>query len=452
MNPGEFVIQDPYHDYAIRFIHQLHRTHGWKAVCYYTNTEDLRRSFRSFPQLRDPGLIAASYRVGESGMPAFIDHLRVGHDIRAVIPHYEPAVLNASRIAEGLGLSWSQPEVLARFRDKEAMKAHLQRVDPTIRLNHSQLVSSPGEAVAVARHLGLARFVLKPNDGFGNVGVGFFEAGTSEAEVADHWGAAVSLLLEEFVSGEEYHCDGQVDADGTVTITDAFRYFRGMVNGKENIELGSGQVHHDSSLFRELGEYTTRVVRATGLRRSPFHAEMKIDDRGPCLIEVAARLVGVKTADVVNFMHGGSLDLFAVAAHYYATPEPYGTLRTDWPTYDSRIVWQVAGTVRRTERVYNLQGIREVEAMPEFLFWIEHLSIGERLHRTTDIFGSSFIAVIQGPTEEHLERTARTIRDLIGWNRQRITVAQRTRAATALAARRAGQLPSRTERQMPRFD
>lgn len=448
---GEYVIQDPYHDYAIRFMYEMANTRGWKAVCYYTNTEDLRRSFRAYPTLRDSTMVAASYRVGPDGLPAFIDHLRTAHDIRAVVPHYEPAVANAAAIAAGLGLSWSQPEVLARFRDKEAMKAHVRTTDPTLRVNVSQVVTSPDEALGVVAEHGLARFVLKPNDGFGNVGVGFFDSDTSLAVVADHWGDATSLLLEEYVGGEEFHCDGQIDTEGTITITDAFRYNRGLVNGKENIELGSCRVASDSDVFATLADYTTRLMRATGLRRSPFHAEIKIDDDGPCLIEVAARLVGVKTVDVINFMHGGELDLIAAAAHYYATDEPFGPLTLNWGAYDSREVWQVAGTVEETVRVCNLHGIDEVEDMPEFLFWTERLHIGDRLHRTTDIFGSSFIAVIQGPTHDHMEATADRIRDTITWNREPVTPTQRAQAMAALARRRAGQLPTWAESRMPRF-
>lgn len=449
---GQYVIQDPYHDYAIRFMYQMHRNYGWKAVCFYTNTADLRRSFRSYPQLRDPEMVAASYRVSDGGLPRFIDHLRTEHDVRAVIPHYEPAVRNAGLIAAGLGLSWSQPEVLARFRDKEAMKAHLRRTDPSLRVNVSQVVTSPDEAVAVAAGQGLSRYVLKPNDGFGNVGVAFFEAHSPVERVAAHWNGSPSLLLEEYVAGDEYHCDGQVDAQGTVTITDVFRYHRGMVNGKENIELGSNRIASTSPIFSTLADYTVRVMEATGLRRSPFHAEVKIDEHGPCLIEVAARLVGVKTADVVNFMHGGSLDVFEVAGHYYASAQPFGPLPTDWRAYDSRAIWQVASAVNRTERVFNLQGVDEVEAMPEFLFWTERPpEIGERLHRTTDIFGSAYIAVVQGPSDDVAAQTAERIRRLIRWNSNRVTPAQRARAAASLVDRRVRQLPSAAERRMVHY-
>lgn len=448
---GEYVIQDPYHPYAIHLLRLLRQQYGWKAICYYTNADDLRRSYSSYPQLQDPDLVAASYRVAESGMDDFIAHLAARHDVRAVVPHYEPAVVNAGRIAAGLGLAWNPPDVLARFRDKESLKAHLRRVDPDLRLNVSQVVHSPTEALAVAAEHGLSRFVLKPNDGFGNVGVGFFDADVPLARLEDYWGSARALLLEEFISGEEYHCDGQVDGTGGVTITDAFRYTRTAMNGRENIQQASTQVPHDSDLFGQLAEYATRVVTASGLVRSPFHCEIKVDDRGPCLIECAARLVGLGTARIINFVHGGGLDVFAVAAHYYATAEPYGPIPVNWRAYDSRLVRKIAGAVEDPERVFNLQGLEQVQAMPQFLFWVKRPEVGERLQPTVDIFGSAFIAVIQGPDEAALDRTAHRVRDLVGWNGYPVTVGERAKAVSALGRRRLSQVPKPAERRMPLF-
>ena len=336
--PGEFVIQDPYHDYAMRFMEVMHRRYGWRAVCMYLHPEALRMNAYAYPRLRSAQYVAASYRVSEKGIPAFVEHVRTAHDIRAVIPHYEPSVRPAGRIGAALGLSWAQPDVLRRFRDKRSLKLFVSQADPALRINPGYLVGSPAEALRIAGEHGMARFVLKPNDGFGNVDVAFFDLEADPTEVVQHWAdvGGRTLLLEEYLEGEEYHCDGQVGADGTVMVTDAFRYQRGTFNGRENIELGSVQVRHDTETFRQLAAYTKRVLRASGLRRSPFHAEMKVDDRGPCLIECAARLVGAHTAPLVNRAHGGSLDVFDVAAHYYVTDRPYGDPGLDWAAYDAR--------------------------------------------------------------------------------------------------------------------
>ncbi len=448
---GEYVIQDPYNDYAIRFIQHVHRSFGWKAVCYYTDTSDLRRNFHLFPQLGDPALVSASYRVSESGMARFIEHLRIDHDIRAVVPHKEPAVMNASRIAAALGLSWSQPRVLERFRHKESLKEHLRRVAPDLRMNESRLVDNPRQARTVADELGLDRFVLKPNDGFGNVNIGFFDRGTTQQQLSRFWGGSGRLLLEEYVGGLEYQCDGQVDAAGTVTVFDVMEYVRAEVNGRPNIKLGSGQVRHSSPLFAQIAEYTERVVRASGLRRSPFHAEVKVDERGPCLIECGARMVGMGQGPTINLMHAGALDVFDVAAHYYASDQDYGPIPTDWTVYDSHLVWQVSGAVTRTERVFNLQGIDDVESLPGFAFWIQRPYVGERLHETTDLFGRSFIAVIEGTDEAELQKRADYIRETVRWNTEPVRMTDRRVGAADLVRRKTGQLPSAKEWRMRKF-
>ena len=90
---------------------------------------------------------------------------------------------------------------------------------------------------------------------------------------------------------------------------------------------------------------------------------------------------------VINFVHGGALDLFALAAHYYGTAESAGPVTVDWVPYDSRVVRKIAGIAEQPERVFNLQGLAEVEALPEFLFWLKRLRLGDRLQPTVDLLG-----------------------------------------------------------------
>lgn len=450
---GEYVIQDPYHDYAIRFMHLMHRKYGWRAVCLYTNSTDWRMNHSRYPELRSSELVSASYRLVPGGLPSFIEHLRTHHDVRAVVPFYELSVKNCSDIATALDLSWAQPQVLDRFRDKRAFKQHVAATDPTIRVNVGELVTSSGEALQVVAREGFDRFVLKPNDGFGNVDIGIFDADCLPDEIQDWWQrqGRPELLLEEFIGGLEYHCDGQTDSVGNPVITDVFQYIRGLVNGRENIELGSVQVPHESPLFAQIASYTERVVRASGLTRSPFHAEVKVDDRGPCLIECAARLVGLSAAPYVNLVHGGSLDVFDLAAHYYATSEPYGDTGLNWDSYDSRIIQAVNGVATRTERVYDLVGVGDVESMREFLYWMKKPNVGDRVHMTSDIFGSAYMVVIQAPTREDLTRAAEYIQRTIRWNQDRRSVSSVRSAAAAVIKRRSRQLPSLRERRMKEF-
>lgn len=448
----QYLIQDPYHDYAGRFMDLLHRRYGWRAVCMYTDPTALRMNASRFPQLRSPQLVAASYRVTDGGLPGFVDQLRSAHDIRAVVPHYEPSVLPAAHLAAALGLSWAQPDVLWRFRDKLALKAHLSTVDPGLRVNLGRLVSSPAEAAEVAQVMRMKRFVLKPNDGFGNVSIGVFDAG-DDTTVAEYWSAAGadSLLLEEFVDGPEYYVNGQTDADGNVQVVDVAEYVCTGLDARQNLKIGVSQLSSVDPVFREVEPYVERVVRASGLRRSPFHAEVKRDEAGPCLIECAARLVGAHVAPLVNLAHGGSLDVFDLAAHYYVTDEPYGDSGVNWHYYDRHPHGLATGLAQRTERIYSVSGIAEVERLPEFCAWVKQPEIGERLHTTTDIFGPPYIAYVQGAARQDLAPTIRRILDLVRWNTEPRDPAAIAAAGWALARRRFRQLPTAHELRMRRF-
>ncbi len=91
-----------------------------------------------------------------------------------------------------------------------------------------------------------------------------------------------------------------------------------------------------------------QIMQATGLKRSPFHMEIKVDDRGPCLIEVGARLVGHGNAELCGKMHG-DLDLFDLAAHYYLSNHDYGPVSLNWNRYDATDVRYVHGIAERSE-------------------------------------------------------------------------------------------------------
>src|ERR1700730_10404242 len=105
-------------------------------------------------------------------------------------------------------------------------------------------------------------------------------------------------------------------------------------------------------------------MEARGLRRSPFHLELKIDAQGPCLIDAAARLAGNQNAFLCSTLHGDQLDLIEVALYHYLHTDDAECLRLDWSRYDSTHVQYVHGIATRREIIVELQGADEVEALP----------------------------------------------------------------------------------------
>src|SRR5262249_13781349 len=120
----EYLIQDPYHEYAVRFIEYLYGTFGYRAVCFYTDRRARLFHQPRYPLLR-PDCIAASYDVGTRELAKFAAHIASAHNIAAVIPFNEPTVAPAVELARLLDLSWAQPDVMRRFHDKLALKSYI---------------------------------------------------------------------------------------------------------------------------------------------------------------------------------------------------------------------------------------------------------------------------------------------------------------------------------------
>jgi hypothetical protein len=393
------LFQDPCHPYAVHLIELLHRRHGHRAVCFFTDRKMRVREASAYPTLRSP-LVEAVYDVSIDALGPFAERLRRRHDIVGVVPFAEPTVLAAAELAERLDLGWNDVETIRRFRDKHALKEHLRAHYPQIRVNSSRLVRGLEDVLPSGKPV-FARYVVKPNDGWGNRDIAYFDESTPrhlvEAVVRKAQGP---LVLEEYVSGIEYFVNGQVDARGEITVVAIFRYTRVHANGCSNLDYETRNVRHADPVFALLEAYTREVIRASGLVRSPFHLEIKVDERGPCLIEAGARLPGHENAWVCNALHGGGLDVFDAAAHFYVSTADYGPLQTDWNRYDSTDAVYVHGIAMRRERICTVDGDQEVEALPCFAGWVKKPKLGDRMVPTVDSLTAPWCVLLVAHTPD----------------------------------------------------
>ena len=442
----EVVLLRPYSMFGERFVQTFYEQFGLRSIVVHTGWKDRLLVENRFPTLSSKA-VSAHYMLGPGGWPEITEALRRDHRVVAVAPHEEGAVAPLGQLAADLGLSWAQPEVLPAFRAKDSLKSLVRRNDPSVRLNHHCLVRSGEEAFRAASDRGIPRFVLKPDDGVGNTDVAFFDTADGPSGPAAYFEQHPgSTLFEEYIGGEEYFVNGQVDAAGEVSVFGVSRYLRGPANGRENIELGIRSVLTADPRHQMLADYARTVMRATGLVRSPFHLEAKVDDAGPCLIEVGARLGGDQTASLDGWRLGGSLDPVEVAVHYYATDEPHAPLEFDWAFHDSHPTGSVKGVSEQDGRVYQLQGIREVEALPGFITWVRRLQVGDRLEVTRNLTSKPYAVEVWAPTPEAVDEVDRQVRELVRWNSD-----PRARARARGGARIAANLARKAVDSRPRW-
>lgn len=408
------VLLRPQAEYGSRLLERLWFGHGVRALSVSAGWRDRLVLEPAFPALRSEA-VAASYVLGRRDPQAALEQLGQRHRVVAVLPHHEQALLPLAKAAQRWGLGWAQPEVLPLFRDKAALKDAVRRRAPRVRLNRSAVATSPLDVLDLADGWGCDRLVLKPNDGSGSADIAFLDRPFPASAIASYfWRAGGEVLVEEFIGGEEFFVDGQMDHRGEPLVLSVRRYRKVAVNGRENVSLGARSVRTYEPVFADLARYAEDVMRATGLRRSPFHMEVKVDDRGPCLIEVAARLVGQHGAILDSVTSG--VDVFDLAVHYYLHGTAYPGPRPDWQRNDSVSASHVTGVSFSDARIDRLAGVAEVEAMPEFLGWSVPPRLGARVHPTVDVGTLPWSLLLRAGSDAELARAEAVARGLIRWN------------------------------------
>lgn len=230
--------------------------------------------------------------------------VRIAQDIHkvnpidAVVAGIEFYVEATAEIAHALGLPGLDPKRVKVVRNKALMRQCL--ADAHIRIPQFARVASAVDLEQVARD---ARFpvVIKPLQMAASIGVaradnaiGLLAAYEDiQTEKVDALGFTPDseVLVEEMLVGTQYAVNGYVAIDGSITSCELFK-----------VEFGSPpyfqEIGHttyrpqDLPESKDLIDYTESVVRAVGINAGPFHAEVRLTEDGPVLIEIAARLPG----------------------------------------------------------------------------------------------------------------------------------------------------------------
>jgi biotin carboxylase len=223
--------------------------------------------------------------------------LAVTTPVDAVIPVDDRGVVVAALAAEHLGLPHNPPWAAAATRNKVSMRRALEKAEvpqPTFR------VLGPNDDPAVlAQEVGFP-LVVKPLSLSGSRGVIRVDDPGDVAGVAERVrqinavacrDPSEPLLLEAFVSGPELAVEGML-TKGRLEILAIFDkpqplegpYF------EETIYVTPSRIHPE--IVEEVVRITAAATAGLGLIEGPIHAELRITDGRPRVIEVAARSIG----------------------------------------------------------------------------------------------------------------------------------------------------------------
>lgn len=240
------------------------------------------------------------------------------YPIDAVIPVDEDTAVVAASAAQSLNLKHNSVEAAITAKNKHRMREVLDRSGVQVpRFWHLSLDEDAREVAARVNYpcvikpvfLSTSRGVMRADneEEFASV-VARLHRIVSDPKIARRGGPlAREALVEEFVSGVEVAVEGLI-TDGEFRMLAIFDkpdpldgpYF------EETIYVTPSRLAPD--VQRQIVDTTAAATRAMGLAKGPVHAELRVNDGGPWVIEVAARAIGGLCSRALRFNEGLSLE------------------------------------------------------------------------------------------------------------------------------------------------
>ncbi len=254
--------------------------------------------------------------------------------VDAVVAVADRPTLIAALTAEKLDIPWHPPGAIAICRDKHLMRKMFAAADLLVPRNFQIPLDADPRAVArdafypcVLKPLGLSasRGVIRANDP-----LEFVEAFErirrilSQPEILhlhEAWNEAIQI--EQYIEGREFALEGlmthgELDALALFDKPDPLDgpFFEETIYVTPSREPAAGQ----SAII----ETARRAVSALGLRHGPIHAEMRVNDAGVWMLEVAARPIGGLCARALRFDNGLTLEDLVVLHAVGRAPRALG--------------------------------------------------------------------------------------------------------------------------------
>jgi len=248
--------------------------------------------------------------------------------IDAVVAADTPMLVLAATVAAAMGLPHNPVDAVRAALDKAAQRQRWAAAgvpQPSFRLVPAgECVRQAAEAIGFpcvvkAVSLSASQGVLRADDPAAAV-----EAARRVRQVLDdaERPADEPLLIEEYLPGPELSIDGVLTA-GDLTVTAVFDK-PGMPDGPtfEETLLVSPSRLAERTLAAAV-RTAADAARSLGLSTGPVHAELRICDRGPAMLELAPRSIGGLCSRALRFAGGASLEEI-VLANALGRPIPGG--------------------------------------------------------------------------------------------------------------------------------
>jgi biotin carboxylase len=242
----------------------------------------------------------------EQAVPAIVDFAR-RQPVQAILAVDDSATVLAATASEALGLAFNSSEAALAARNKYHMRQLLSAAGvPCPQFRVYDIADDPAQVAAGIEY----PCVVKPLLLSGSRGV-IRADNAAQFEVAfrrlaqllasmQRVPGSTQILVENFIPGFEVALEGMLD-DGQLKVLALFDK-PDPLDGpffEETIYVTPSRL--PETVQAEITACAANAAAALGLRQGPIHAELRVNDAGPWLVEVAGRSIGGLCSQTLRF-------------------------------------------------------------------------------------------------------------------------------------------------------
>jgi biotin carboxylase len=340
--------------------------------------------------------------------------LHAASPLDAVIGVDDEAALLAALAARELGLGHNRPEAIRASRDKFIMRERLAAAGlrgPSFRL--LALDEDPERiagqlrypSVIKPRHLSASRGVLRVDDPASFVSCAARVARiVGEREVRRLHGPSTHLLVEDYLPGVEVALEGLVE-DGRLRVLALFDKPDPLEGPTFEETLYVSPSRLPDVVQRAVAHEVGAGCRALDLTHGPIHAELRVLDGEPTLLELAARTIGGLCSRTLRF--GTGIALEELVLRHALGLDTRGLARERAATGVMML------PVRRAGRLMRVRGLERARAVPGIVEVTLTLHRGSRLVPLPEGHRYLGFAFARADTAAEVERALRAASSLL---------------------------------------
>jgi biotin carboxylase len=212
-------------------------------------------------------------------------------------------------------------------------------------------------------------------------------------------GSADALIVEDWIPGAEVSLEGLLDA-GRLAVLALFDKPEPLDGPTFEETIFVTPSRHPSAVQSAVARETEAACRALGLSEGPIHAELRLPEEGPTILEIAPRTIGGLCSRALRFGTGTSLEEL-VLRHALG-------LGTEGLSRETQAAGVMMLPIPRGGRLAEIRGLESARAVP----LVEEVTI--QLHRGAEVVplpeGHRYLGFIfaRGPRPAEVEEALRT--------------------------------------------